>query len=141
MSTEAAGPISDDPLKGFPPPAEATSRHVTVDGVRLHLRDYGGEPEGGETRPVLLCVHGSAANAHWFDYVATGLRGDHRVLSLFATVATHEHLAGALEARYGGLVDTLSLFIPPHTDPLPLAEAINEVQRIPISFRGHPRHW
>ena len=82
----------------FPPPAEATERYVTVDAVRLHLLDYGGEPAGGETRPVLLCVHGSAANAHWFDYVAAGLRADYRVLSL--DQRGHGDSAWALDADY-----------------------------------------
>lgn len=51
-------------------------------GVRLHYLDYGGEDTGGVARPTLLCIHGSAANAHWFDFVATDLRADFRVLSL-----------------------------------------------------------
>jgi pimeloyl-ACP methyl ester carboxylesterase len=55
---------------------------VDVGGVRLHYLDYGGEEPGGVARPTLLCIHGSAANAHWFDFVATDLRADFRVLSL-----------------------------------------------------------
>lgn len=82
----------------FPLPAEAADRHVTVGTVRLHLLDYGGEPAGGETRPVLLCVHGSAANAHWFDHVAAGLRTDYRVLSL--DQRGHGDSAWAADADY-----------------------------------------
>ena len=36
--------------------------------------------------------------------------------------------------------DTLSLFVPPHTDPLPLAEAVSGVQRVPAPFAGYPGH-
>ena len=30
----------------------------------------------------MLCIHGGAAHAHWFDYVAPGFIADHHVLSL-----------------------------------------------------------
>ncbi len=30
----------------------------------------------------MLCVHGGAAHAHWFDYVAPGFTGDHHVFAL-----------------------------------------------------------
>ena len=66
----------------IPQPAPARSCFVDIDGVRLHYLDYGVAQHGGATRPTLLCVHGSAANAHWFDYVASGLRADYRLLSL-----------------------------------------------------------
>lgn len=66
----------------IPKPAPARSCFVDVDAVRLHYLDYGDEQHRGQTRPTLLCVHGSAANAHWFDYVADGLRAEYRVLSL-----------------------------------------------------------
>lgn len=58
-------------------PASNTSRHVVANGLRLHCLDY-----GTAGKPAMLCVHGGAAHAHWFDYAASGLRGDHRVLSI-----------------------------------------------------------
>jgi pimeloyl-ACP methyl ester carboxylesterase len=57
-------------------PAPYTDRHVEVDGLRLHVQDY-----GSVGKPPMLCVHGSAAHAHWFDYVASGLRDDFHVLA------------------------------------------------------------
>lgn len=57
--------------------APATSHFLDVNGVRLHYLDYGFD----ERRP-LLCVHGAAAHAHWFDYVAPGLTPTHHVRSL-----------------------------------------------------------
>ena len=30
----------------------------------------------------MLCVHGGAANAHWFDFVAAGLTSSYRVFAL-----------------------------------------------------------
>ena len=58
-------------------PAASTSRFIEANGVRLHYLDYG---TAGK-RPM-LCVHGGAAHAHWFDYIAQGFIRDHHVLSL-----------------------------------------------------------
>ncbi|MEM9683759.1 MAG: TIGR03617 family F420-dependent LLM class oxidoreductase [Pseudomonadota bacterium] len=63
------------------------------------------------------------------------------VVDLFATVATHDKLADALEQRYGGLADTLSLFIPPDTDPMPLKDVMQDIQRIPTRFNGYASGW
>ena len=58
-------------------PTPYADRYVEVAGLKLHLQDY-----GTPGKPTLLCVHGSAAHAHWFDFVACGLNGDHHVLAL-----------------------------------------------------------
>jgi len=60
-----------------PVPAPYTSRHIDVAGLRLHYLDY-----GTAGRRPMLCVHGGAAHAHWFDFVAAPFTGDHHVLSL-----------------------------------------------------------
>lgn len=57
--------------------APSQSRYVEVRGLRLHYLDYG---SAGHT--TMLCVHGAAAHAHWYDYVAPGFSSDHHVLSL-----------------------------------------------------------
>jgi esterase len=57
--------------------ATGTSHFVEANGVKLHYLDYG----SAEGRP-LLGVHGGAAHAHWFDFVAPGFTRDHHVLSL-----------------------------------------------------------
>ncbi|HYC47992.1 MAG TPA: alpha/beta hydrolase [Burkholderiales bacterium] len=57
--------------------ANGASHFVEANGVRLHYLDYG---TAGE-RPM-LCIHGGAAHAHWFDYVAPGFTADHHVRSL-----------------------------------------------------------
>lgn len=63
------------------------------------------------------------------------------VVDLFATVGTHDELPKKLEERYGGLADTLSLFIPTDTPPGPLGEVLQDVQRIPIPFKGYTEGW
>ena len=57
--------------------ATGTSHFVKANGVKLHYLDY-----GTAGRRPMLCVHGGAAHAHWFDFVAPGLTPDHHVNSL-----------------------------------------------------------
>ena len=57
--------------------AHATSGFVTADGLKLHYLDY-----GSAGRTPMLCVHGSAAHAHWFDFVAGGFAADYHVRAL-----------------------------------------------------------
>src|SRR5690349_9132621 len=57
-------------------PAPYTDRYVTAGGLKLHVQDY-----GTAGKPQMLCVHGSAAHAHWFDFVASGLTDDYHVLA------------------------------------------------------------
>jgi esterase len=57
-------------------PAPYTDRYVEVGGLKLHVQDY-----GTAGKPQMLCVHGSAAHAHWFDFVASGLNDEYHVLA------------------------------------------------------------
>lgn len=58
-------------------PAPHTSEYIAANGLKLHYLDYG-------TRglPPMLCVHGGAAHAHWYDFVAGGFSSDYHVRSL-----------------------------------------------------------
>ncbi|MBI2468820.1 MAG: alpha/beta hydrolase [Candidatus Rokubacteria bacterium] len=59
------------------PPAPAPrDRFVTVNGLRLRYRDWGGRGA------PLLALHGSSAHAHWWDPVARRLAPRFRVLAL-----------------------------------------------------------
>jgi pimeloyl-ACP methyl ester carboxylesterase len=57
-------------------PRRPRDRFVTVGGLRLRYRDW-----GGDGRP-LLALHGAAAHAHWWDPVAPHLTRRFRVLAL-----------------------------------------------------------
>jgi pimeloyl-ACP methyl ester carboxylesterase len=50
---------------------------VEACGLRLHYLDY-----GTAGYAPMLCVHGGAAHAHWFDFVAGDLSTNFRVLAL-----------------------------------------------------------
>jgi pimeloyl-ACP methyl ester carboxylesterase len=57
--------------------APYTDGYVETDGLQLHFQDY-----GTSGLPPMLCIHGGAANGHWFDFVAPGLRADYHVRAL-----------------------------------------------------------
>lgn len=61
----------------MPTPASYTEHSVRVAGLDLRLQDY-----GTAGKPPLLCLHGGAANAHWYDFVAQGFTGDYHVRAL-----------------------------------------------------------
>jgi pimeloyl-ACP methyl ester carboxylesterase len=51
--------------------------NVTVDGCPIHYLGWG---EAG--KPALILVHGGAAHAHWWSFIAPQLSRDHQVLAL-----------------------------------------------------------
>jgi pimeloyl-ACP methyl ester carboxylesterase len=53
------------------------NRFIEVNGVLLHYLDYG---TAGLT--PMLCLHGGAVNAHWFDFVAAGFTANYHVRAL-----------------------------------------------------------
>ena len=58
-------------------PAPYTDQFVEVAGLRLRVQDY-----GTAGKPAMLCLHGGAANAHWYDFVAQGFTADYHVRAL-----------------------------------------------------------
>jgi pimeloyl-ACP methyl ester carboxylesterase len=58
-------------------PTPSVSRFVDVNGLKLHYLDYG--EDGGA---AMLCIHGGAAHAHWFDFVAAGFMPEFHVHAL-----------------------------------------------------------
>jgi pimeloyl-ACP methyl ester carboxylesterase len=62
---------------GKPQPAPHASRYIDANGLKLHYLDY-----GRAGRPPVLCLHGGAVNAHWFDFVAGGFNDDYHVRAL-----------------------------------------------------------
>jgi len=55
-------------------PAAYTEHRVEIDGLQLRLQDY-----GTAGKPNILCLHGGAANAHWYDFVAHGFSADYHM--------------------------------------------------------------
>jgi pimeloyl-ACP methyl ester carboxylesterase len=59
-----------DPIE----PAAYRERFLDVAGLKLRIQDY-----GTAGKPPMLCLHGGAANAHWYDFVAHGFTADYHV--------------------------------------------------------------
>ena len=53
------------------------SRFVEVDGARIHYLRW-----GDRAQPGLLLVHGNAAHAHWWDFIAPMLARDYNVAAI-----------------------------------------------------------
>jgi pimeloyl-ACP methyl ester carboxylesterase len=74
MTEHAHRKQTDVPSSPVTEVAPYTSRFIEAGKLKLHYLDY-----GTEGRPPMLCVHGGAAHAHWFDYVAPGFAPDFHV--------------------------------------------------------------
>ena len=65
-------PLSAEPrVQAAFEPAPYLASFVEVAGLRLRIQDY-----GTVGKPPMLCLHGGAANAHWYDFVAQGFTGN-----------------------------------------------------------------
>jgi probable F420-dependent oxidoreductase len=95
------------------------------------LRLHGMEELGERLRPY-------PEQGRWSEMAA--LISD-EVVELFATVGTHEQIAGKIEKRYGGLVDAISMFIPTDTAFGPLKEMAQDIARIATPFNGYATGW
>lgn len=63
------------------------------------------------------------------------------VIDLFATVGTYDEIGDRIAARYGGLADSLSLFMPTDTPVGPLSEMLQDIRRIATPFQGYESGW
>ena len=60
------------------PTGEPTSKFVTIEGIKLHYLDWGGDPGKG----TIVLVHGGSANSRWWDLTAPLLTAGARVLAM-----------------------------------------------------------
>jgi pimeloyl-ACP methyl ester carboxylesterase len=82
---ENQGPLAA--LSGSPPPAPKwfaeqiavapEHNYIDVEGARIHYQRW-----GDRGRPGLLLVHGNAAHAHWWDFIAPMLARDYNVAAI-----------------------------------------------------------
>jgi probable F420-dependent oxidoreductase len=62
---------------------------------------------------------------------------DDEVLALFVAAARHDQLAAAVEARFGGVSDTVAESLPEGEAPALPPDLIQDLQRLPRRFQGH----
>lgn len=85
QNTSSQGPLA--PLAGQVPPGpkwfnetiavEPQSAFVAVEGARIHYLQW-----GDRSRPGLLLVHGNAAHAYWWSFIAPYLARDYNVVAM-----------------------------------------------------------
>ena len=63
------------------------------------------------------------------------------VVHTFAAVGPFGEIAKAIEARFGGVTDSVTLGFPATTPTAQVREIVQDVKRIPCVFRGFPRSW
>jgi esterase len=111
----------------------ADSRHLVVEGFRLHFLDWGGEG------PALLLLHGGALTAHTWDPVCAALRDRFRCVAL--DQRGHGDSEWSPELDYGidahvrdvaGLVDRLKL-----DQPIVVGQSLGAVNGLAFAAR-HP---
>lgn len=88
----------------FDTPAPSTGHYLEGGDSRLHYLDYG---TAGAT--PMLCIHGAAAHAHWYDYVAAAFTDRFHVRSLdlrghgnsaWSTGSNYSHLDFAADIEH-----------------------------------------
>jgi pimeloyl-ACP methyl ester carboxylesterase len=77
MSSSLRTDAGTDPSTRGIEPARSVNGFVEAGGLLLNFLDY-----GTVGRPPMLCVHGGAIHAHWFDFVAPGFVTDYHVRAL-----------------------------------------------------------
>jgi len=95
----------------FCKPALPEDRHVSVNGLRLHYLDW-----GDQGLPPLVFLHGTAQQAHSWDFAALSLRHKFRVLALDQRghgdsewAPDGDYSSEAYVADVAGFVDALEL--------------------------------
>ena len=63
------------------------------------------------------------------------------VVRTFAACGTYSEIAKAIEARFGGLADSIALGFPGSTNAGLVKELVSDVKRIPAAFEGYPKSW
>src|SRR5579871_6866985 len=87
--------------------AEPTSSFVTLNGLKMHYLDWGGDPAKG----TIVLIHGGSANVHWWDSTAPRLTSQGRVLAL--DFRGHGHSQWAVPPHYGpaGYLEDVESFL------------------------------
>ena len=89
------------------PVPEPTDKFVTLNGIKLHYADWGGDPSQGAT----VLIHGGSANLHWWDLTAPLLTGEGRVLALDFRGHGHSQWASAADYGPAGYIEDVKAFI------------------------------
>ena len=124
-------------------PDEETVRK-TAEWVRYRIAFYGSTRTYG---PVLALhgwedlnakLHRMSKEGRWKEMKAE-ISDD--VVETFAAIATYDHLAEAIAARFGGLSDSIELAFEEGTAPEEIRDVVTAIQGIETRFDGKPLSW
>lgn len=118
---------------------DAASVRAAADKIRYRVAFYGSTP----AYRGVFDIHGlsdlgvrlteMSKRGAWQD-MAAQISDD--VLDLFVARAPYDGIAEAIERRFGGLVDTVTIDFAPGTDAATRRRVVDEIHRIPMGFRG-----
>ena len=93
---------------------EPQSRFLDVQGLRLHHLDW-----GSDDKPPMLCLHGSAQNAHMWDFTALAFGDQYHIVAIDQRghgdsewAADHNYSREAYLSDIAGIVESLSFATP-----------------------------
>jgi probable F420-dependent oxidoreductase len=124
--------------------ADADAVQKQVDETRYRIAFY------GSTRSYhgVLAVHGwedlglrlhqLSKQGRWSEMAR---QVPDEVVHTFAAVGTHAEIAKAVEARFGGVTDSVTIGFPASTPAGLVRDLVQDIRRIPCAFRGFPRSW
>jgi probable F420-dependent oxidoreductase len=124
--------------------ADAEAVQKQIDEVRYRIAFYGSTrsyhgvfaAHGWEDLGARL--HRLSKEGRW-DEMAREISDD--VVRCFAAVGTYAEIGKAVEARFGGVTDSVALGFPGSTAAGLVREIVQDVRRIPCAFRGYPTTW
>jgi probable F420-dependent oxidoreductase len=118
---------------------DAAAVKAAAEKIRYRVAFYGSTP----AYRGVFDLHGVSdlglkltemSKAGQWDRMASEVPDD--ILDLFVARATYDDLPAAIEARYGGIVDTVTIDFAPGTSAATRRDVVSEIQKIPASFKG-----
>ncbi len=85
-----------------------------------------------------LKLHALSVEGRWGEMAA---EVPDEVVRIFAACGTHDEIAQAIEARYGGLADAIEINFPVGTPAGLQRELVADIRRIPHAFEGFAAGW
>jgi hypothetical protein len=85
-----------------------------------------------------LKLHAMSLEGRWGE-MAAEVSDD--VVRIFAACGTYDEVAQAIEARYGGLADSIEINFPADTPVGLQRELVADIRRIPHAFAGFAAGW
>ncbi|MGI9423265.1 MAG: TIGR03617 family F420-dependent LLM class oxidoreductase [Hyphomicrobiaceae bacterium] len=83
-------------------------------------------------------LHRMSTEGRWTE-MAAEISDD--TLQIFAACGTYGELASKIEQRFGGVADTIEIYLEPDADIAPIAKLLIDVRRIPHDFVGYDTSW